>query len=151
VLTELVALLEARPLSTALVRSLGLLAEAHLLNGDLPRARQIAARALQASGTTTAPYNLGIVQRAMGRIHAGAGESVEARRCLVDALETFSACEMRLEAARTRLALVAVLAADGEKEPAREHLAAALAAFEKANAPRRVERARALAGSLGLL
>jgi hypothetical protein len=57
---------------------------------------------------------------------------------------------MRLEAARTRLELVAVLAADGEKRPAGEHLSAALAAFEKANAPRRVERARALAGSLGL-
>jgi DNA-binding SARP family transcriptional activator len=151
VLTELVSLLEARPLSTALVRSLGLLAEAHLLAGDLARAREVAGRAFQVAGTTAAPYNLGIVQRAMGRIHAAAGERADARRCLVDALETFTACEMRLEAARTRLELVSVLAADDQKEPAREHLASALTAFQKANAPRRVERARALAGSLGLL
>ena len=34
VLTELVNLLENRPLSTALVRSLALLAEAHLLEGE---------------------------------------------------------------------------------------------------------------------
>ena len=85
-----------------------------------------------------------------GVFTSAAGEHADARRCLADALATFTAGEARLEAARTRLALAAVLAADQTKA-AREHLAAALTAFDKANAPRRVEATQALARSLGLL
>jgi DNA-binding SARP family transcriptional activator len=150
ILTSLVALLESRPIGSALVRNLALLAEAHLLDGHPAAARAAAARASQFL-ETAAPYNVGFVQRAWGRIHAAAGDREAAERSLSEALATFTASEARLEAAHTRRDLAALVAAAGDREAARGHVAAALAAYEKANAPRRVEATHARARSLGLL
>jgi hypothetical protein len=68
---------------------------------------------------------------------------------LTGALATFTRCGADFEAARTRLDLAAVRARRGDPDAAREDLAAALAAFEAANAPKRAAQARELARTLG--
>lgn len=131
-------------------RRMALHSEALLLAGDPVGARQTAAQALELSRTSPVPFNVGLAQRACGRIARAGGDLIEAEGYLTDALTTFTACEATFEGARTRVDLARVRVERGDTDAAREHLASALATFETANAPKRAAEARALAQSLGL-
>jgi DNA-binding SARP family transcriptional activator len=149
ILTEAVDRLADGPIRHARVRNLVLLGETHLLAGDRVRAREVAGHALDLARLDETPLNIGLAQRSLGRIAHAGGDLEAAGSCLCEALGTFVGCHAAFEAARTRLDLAAVDAARGKTDAAREHLAAALATFETANAPRLATAARALAASLG--
>jgi len=150
VLTRAVDELANSPVRHAWVRSLALLSEAHLCAGDRERARKVAARALDLARADDTPLNIGLAQRALGRIADADGDPEAAAASLADALETFARCEAAFEVARTRVYLAGVDATRGKTNAAREHLLAAVATFEAAAAPRKVAAARALSRSLGI-
>src|SRR5262249_21825901 len=63
-----VAQLTRIPLRQGVVRHLVYLSEAHLMRGDLARARETAARAREMSQADEVLFNIGLVDRAHGRI-----------------------------------------------------------------------------------
>ena len=91
-----------------------------------------------------------IAQRALERIRRARGDAAHAARYLAGALENFQGCEAAFEAARTRLDLAELDAARGARAVACEHVTASIAAFQAANAPKRVAQARELARQAGL-
>ena len=129
---------------------MALLAEAQLLAGDLVRARQTADDALEQSHAAGMGFATGLARRTLGRIAHAAGELRDAEDHLTGALATLTQCHADFEAARTRMDLAAVRAKRGDHEAAREDLAAALAAFEAANVPKRAAQVRELARALDL-
>lgn len=131
-------------------RSMAILSEAYLLAGDVTRARVTASRARELSQVDAMPFNVGLAERALGRITRAGGDLKGAEGYLSRALVTFTACSATFEGARTHLILADVRAAQGDKEAASTHLATALATFEAAGAPRRAAQARELARSLGI-
>jgi tetratricopeptide (TPR) repeat protein len=150
-LTQAIDQLQSSPLRQGEVRHMAILSEALLLAGDAARARETAARALELSEADGMIFNVGIAQRAAGRIAYAGGELGEAEGHLSQALTTFTESGAAFEAARTRLDLAAVDAKRGDKNAAREHLSAALAVFEAANAPKRAAHARDLAQAWGVV
>jgi DNA-binding SARP family transcriptional activator len=131
-------------------RCLALLGEAYLSSGDVARARETASRALALSQHDGTPFNVGLAQRALGRIGRARGDLHEAEQLLSQALDSFVGCSAEFEAARTRLDLAEVRARRGDEDAARRLLRAAVAAFDAARAPKRVAEARELAKALGL-
>lgn len=149
-LTEALDQLQGAPVRHAEIRSTALLGEAHLLAGDTVRARALAARALDLARADAMPLNVGIAERALGRIAHTEGELRAADALLAGALRTFEDCGATFEAARTHVELAAVRGVGVTRDAAREHLIAALATFEAADAPARVIAARDLARRLDL-
>jgi DNA-binding SARP family transcriptional activator/tetratricopeptide (TPR) repeat protein len=149
-LEEAIERLKSSPLRQGQVRHMAILSEAYLLAGDVSRAREAAARALELSQSDGMRFNVGIAQRAAGRIASAAGELAEAERHLSRALETFAGSGASFEAARTRMDLAAVTVRRGNQEAAREHLCAALAVFDGANAPKRAAQAHDVARACGI-
>jgi len=149
-LTQAIDQLKQGPLRQGEGRCLAFLSEAYLLAGDASRARETAARALDLSQTDGMTFNIGIAQRAAGRIAYAGGELGAAEEYLSQALETFTGSGAAFEAARTRVDLAALRAKRGDKDAAREHLSAALAVFEVANVPKRSVQARDLAHAWGI-
>jgi tetratricopeptide (TPR) repeat protein len=149
-LEEAIERLKSSPLRQGQVRHMAILSEAYLLAGDVSRAREAAARALELSQSDGMRFNVGIAQRAAGRIASAAGELAEAERHLSRALETFASSGATFEAARTRMDLAAVTVRRGNQEAAREHLCAALAVFDGANAPKRAAQAHDVARACGI-
>jgi tetratricopeptide (TPR) repeat protein len=137
------------PIRTSERRYLALLSEAYLLGGDVARARETASRTLALSQADGTPFNVGLAQRALGRIARAQSDLDEAEQHLSHALQTFTGCSAVFEAARTRVDLAAVRARKGDEDAAREHLRVAVAAFDAAGAPKRAAEARDLARSLG--
>lgn len=148
VLTDVVEQLASSQVRYARVRCMALLAEAHLLAGARGRAREVAARALELGELDATPLNIGLAQRALGRIGDVEGRPEAAVGYLSEALGTFTGCRAAFEAARTRVDLAGVEAARANPGAARAHLVTAIATFEAAGAPRRAARARDVARSL---
>ena len=138
------------PLKEGEGRYLALLSEAYLLAGDVARARDTVAAALALSEGGRRPLNIGIAQRAAGRIAYAGGDLDEAERRLSQALETFLESGAAFEVARTRVDLAAARGKREDGDGARAYLAAALATFEAANAPKRAAAVGLLARSLGV-
>ena len=146
-LTKVIDQLKDSPVRNVEIRTTALLGEALVLAGD-PRARETADHALELARADGMPFNVGVAQRALGRIAHAEGDDTRAAQLLADAVTTFSECGATFEVARTRVNLAAARAALDDARAAREHLAAAIADFEAANAPKRSAAARALARSL---
>jgi DNA-binding SARP family transcriptional activator len=149
-LARVVDLLRSGQYRNGEARHLALLSEAHLLAHDATSARETAGRALELSQAAGMPFNIGLAQRALGRIARVEGDLDKAEGHLAQALETFTACSAVFEAARTRVDLAAVRAKTGDEAAAREHLQLAVATFDTSGAPKRVAEARDVARSLGI-
>jgi DNA-binding SARP family transcriptional activator len=108
---------------------LTVLGEAHLLAGDLARAGECAAEALEI--LETAGYRDGIARarRALGRIAQARGAHDLATRLLTEALDIYTSESARFEVGRTRLALAEVAHARGDREKASRHLQEASGLF----------------------
>jgi DNA-binding SARP family transcriptional activator len=130
-------------------RNLVRLGEAHLAAGDAARAEAAIAEALRSCRADDVPYNIGLALRALAHVRGRQGDPGAAERLLGEALDAFARCQAAFEAAGVRLDLAAALAARGEVERARAHLADALPVLEAAGASRRATEARRLAASLG--
>jgi len=96
------------------------------------------------------PLSVGAAQRLLGRIAQAQGQHADAEGSLLAALQTYTECGARFEAARTCVDLAATLGARGNRDAARAHLASALEIFAAARAPRRTAAVHALARSLDL-
>ena len=149
-LEQAVETLGSIPIRWSELRCRVFLGEAYLMTGDATRARETAGRALELAHGIGWSFGIALAQRALGRIARAAGDPVEAESCLTKALGSFGECRAAFEAARTRLDFAALLGTQGNTAAAREHLAAALAPLEAANAPKRVAEARNLARTLGV-
>jgi DNA-binding SARP family transcriptional activator/tetratricopeptide (TPR) repeat protein len=138
------------PLRQGVVRHLVYLSEAHLLTGDLARARETAARAREMSQADEVLFNIGLVERAHGRIAQIDKDLPAAADLFRRALAAFTDSEATFETGRTHVDAAVVAAARGDVDAARTHFAAALAAFATAPAPRRAAATRHLMTALGL-
>jgi DNA-binding SARP family transcriptional activator len=147
-LEKAVDILTSIPIRWAARRAMVLLSEACLLKGDFTRARATAERALELARAERSPFYVAHAQRALGRI-AAESDAEAALRWLSEALATFRQCDSAFEAARTQLALVHCGARVGRTAES-DVLTAAIAAFEAAQAPRRVAETRALANKIGV-
>ncbi len=94
------------------------LAEALARQGRLDEARARGERALEITEKTGFGYGAGLARRALGRVALHAGERERAAALLHAALETFTALDVPLEAARTHLDLAALADAAGDAEGA---------------------------------
>jgi tetratricopeptide (TPR) repeat protein len=121
------------------------LGEGHLLAGDLDRADQCAAQALEI--LERARYRDGIARarRALGRIRQAQGAREEAARLLTQALDLYSSVSARFEVGRTRLALAQLAQEQGDREAASRHLEEAYRLFTVLGVQRYLARTQALA------
>ncbi|MGH7307634.1 MAG: ATP-binding protein [Candidatus Rokuibacteriota bacterium] len=142
VLQEAVQQLIGIPLRQGIVRHLVYLSEAYLLAGEVARAVETVQEAARRNQDGENPFNMGLVERALGRIAQAARNSDEAQARLSSALAGFERCGASFEAGRTRVELGELAAARGDTEIAAEHARVALAAFDLANAPKRAAAAR---------
>lgn len=142
VLRQAVERLTSIPLRQGIVRHLVYLSEAHLLAGEAGLAFEAAQEASRRCQTEENVFNLGLVERALGRIAHAARELGDAEARLASALAKFEACGATFEAGRSRLDLAELAAAQGDPGRARDHVGAAVAAFESAGAPKRAAAAR---------
>ena len=125
------------------------LAEAYRFDGQLERAHARAREALEITRTTRSLYGVGLALRALGRIQLAAGAPAEATATLEEALATFEGMQARYDAARVWLHLGEAACAAGDLGAAAEHWARARRRFVDLDIPRWVERADALARTLG--
>jgi hypothetical protein len=132
------------------IRNMALLGEAHLLAGDRARGLAVAAHALELAQVDGTPLNIGLAQRALGRIRLAGGELEAAEGHLADAMQTFTRCQAMFEVARTRVDLGTLEAARGNTLLAREHFSVAVTRFEAAKTPERASAARERARSQGI-
>jgi DNA-binding SARP family transcriptional activator len=147
-LTQVVDRMKASPLRQAELRNMTFLGEAQLVTRDLTGARETTMCALKVAEAHGMPLSVGAAQRLLGRIAQAHGQHADAERYLVAALQTYTECGARFEAARTCVDLAATLGARGNRDAARAHLASALGIFAAARAPRRTAAVHALARSL---
>jgi len=146
ILTKVVEQPHESPARSGDVRHMVLLAEARLLAGDLPTAREAASRGLKIGQTYEMKFNVGLAERALGRIALAERNWQEAASRLGAALATLADCGAAFEAARTRIDLLRVPPVNGHQDwAAQGHVAAALSALEAAPAPRRVAELHAVA------
>jgi DNA-binding SARP family transcriptional activator len=142
VLRQAVERLISIPLRQGIVRHLVYLSEAYLLVGDATQALEAAREASRSNQNDGNPFNLGLVERALGRIAHASHDLDQAQAHLASALARFGGCGASFEAGRTRVDLAELAAARGDRETAGEYLRLAVAAFERANAPKRATAAR---------
>jgi DNA-binding NtrC family response regulator/tetratricopeptide (TPR) repeat protein len=126
------------------------LAEAHLLDGQLETARALASEATTVATGAGFRYGIGVARRARGRVARAAGELAGAEAELRAALETFAAIEARHDAACTRLDLAAVAHARGDVAGAAAQLGDARRTFAALGVPAWEARAADLARRLGV-
>ncbi|MCI4061295.1 AAA family ATPase [Micromonospora sp. R77] len=128
---------------------LQVLAEACLLDGDVPAARQALSR-LREVGPGS-PWPAASVRRVEGLLHATTGDPEAARAALSGAADLYAALGYRLEEATTRLdAATRALDAGTADAATGEAVRAALATAERIEAGHEVDRARALLRRLGV-
>lgn len=150
ILTDVVDQLATSPMRHVRIRNMALLGEAHLLAGDRARGLAVAAHALELAQVDGTPLNIGLAQRALGRIRLAGGELEAAEGHLADAMQTFTRCQAMFEVARTRVDLGTLEAARGNTLLAREHFSVAVTRFEAAKTPERASAARERARSQGI-
>ncbi len=117
------------------------LAEAHLLKGDVEKARALALQGLALTGDTRSRYGIGCAHRALGRIARASGAPSEAEGHFTEALATFESIQARYEVGRTHLDLAALAHARGNAQAAAAHLAEARKLFSALKVPKYLERA----------
>ncbi|HUG35990.1 MAG TPA: hypothetical protein VML54_03510, partial [Candidatus Limnocylindrales bacterium] len=127
-----------------------LLCECYLARGDVEHARAIGDLALDISRTGGWAVAIGYAERAVGRLALATGQLDDAEAALERAGRTFADVEARAQVARSRLPLAEARAARGDPNAAAVELRAACELFTSMRAPRLVERARRLAGQLGV-
>jgi DNA-binding SARP family transcriptional activator len=127
-----------------------LLCECYLARGDVESARAIGGLALDISRTGGWAVAIGYAERAVGRLALATGKLDDAEAALERAVRTFADIEARAQVARSRLPLAEARAARGDPNAATVELRAACELFTSMRAPRLVERARRLAGQLGV-
>lgn len=128
---------------------LALLAEAHLLSGNLERAGELAAQGLRVSGDAGYAYGAGWAQRALGRVAVARRSPEEGWTRFTDALHTFASVEARFEEARTHMALAQLERAQGDGAAADRHRAEALDRFRSLDAAHYVARLEERSASAG--
>lgn len=126
---------------------LALLVDVHLEEGNLGDAERVAQRLRAIAEMQRGPYLRAAAALAEGRIctMSGAGD---ARACLHEALAGFTAAQVPMELARTRLEMARALA-ERSPEVAVAQAKAALENFERLDASRHADAAAALLRSLG--
>ncbi len=127
-----------------------LLGEAHLMAGDVERARASAEEALAITRAGGWGVAVGYAERAVGRVALATGRLEDAEAALERALLTFAAIEARAQVARTRMVLAELRAARGDRRAAAVELHAAFEFAEQMRAPRLVESTLRLAVALGV-
>ena len=133
--------------STMVGPLLALLVDVHLEEGDLGAAERAALRLDLVAGAQRGPYLKAAAALARGRLCVASGQG-DARACLHEALEGFSRAELPMELARSRLEMARALAGRAP-EVAVAEARAALEDFERLEAARHADAARALLRSLG--
>jgi ATP/maltotriose-dependent transcriptional regulator MalT len=129
---------------------MALMSDALRMDGQLERAAELAGRALAVSTAGAWLVAVGYAYRSIGRIALTSGKLDDAEGTQRQAIEAFEKIDARCQVARSRLDLAEVLGARGDRDGARVELETARSAFTQMQAPRLVERASRLAGTLGL-
>jgi ATP/maltotriose-dependent transcriptional regulator MalT len=125
-------------------------AEAHLLRGEVDRAGELMVTARAAAAGAGWPVGAGYIQRAEARVAQARGDLQKAEHAARHAIDTFTACGAAAQVARSCLVLAELLAGLGKPDTAASELAAAREAFSHMRAPRLIERTDRLAEKLGL-
>jgi DNA-binding CsgD family transcriptional regulator len=129
--------------------ALDLLVDAYLDGGRLDAAAGAAARLTALSAAASSRRMAALTAGARGRVALARGDA-DAVADLEAALKLWSALELPLEVARTRLELARALVA-GEFDTAVEHARLALAEFESLGASRDADRVAAFLRSAGIV
>jgi DNA-binding NtrC family response regulator/tetratricopeptide (TPR) repeat protein len=127
------------------------LGEAHLLAGELGRARDLVAQGREVTAAAQYWYGLGWAQQALGRIAFAAGDLADAEGHLKEALRTFELVQARFMMGRTRVWLAEVARARGDRTRAGRELQTAHALFRVLDVPHYVGRVERLARELDTL
>jgi DNA-binding NarL/FixJ family response regulator len=134
--------------SVSVAPLLALLVEVQLAGSRVADAGRTADRLAALAAARRAPYLRAAAALARGRVCIAAG-SGDPRSCLEDALHAFAAAQLPAEVAQTRLELARLLAGTAPAVAVAE-ARAALADFERLQAPRQADEAGALLRSLGV-
>jgi DNA-binding NarL/FixJ family response regulator len=124
-----------------------LLVDVHLADGKLAEAGDAAERLVQLAHEKPTDYLLASAALARGKVCLASG-SLDARRCLLEALAGFSKAEMPADVARARIELARAMAKE-RPEVAVAEATTALRAFEQLHADREADAAAALLRDLG--
>jgi glycine/D-amino acid oxidase-like deaminating enzyme len=125
-----------------------LLADSAAHAEEMAELRQYAAAAEELAQADDHALYRALADRAWGVAHRLAGEGRLAQTRLTHALAGFEALGARWQVGRTRVQLAEVALAEGQPDPARDHLGQALEAFEALGAAPDAARARARLDSL---
>ena len=126
------------------------LAESHLLNGDVQKAREMALHGLKAAELVGFPLGLGLAHRALGRIALRTGDFSQAEPHFAQALSTLSSIPARLELARTHIDVAALANLQQDADLARAHYIDAVRMFTELNLKRHAEHTKELAAQSGV-
>lgn len=107
------------------IRFLIEIGNAHLLRGEMERARERAAEGLEAAERAGYAIAVGLAHLALGRIALGRGAHTDAAARLAEALRIFGAIPVRFDLGKTHLALAELAHAQGDRMSAAGHLAQA--------------------------
>jgi tetratricopeptide (TPR) repeat protein len=126
------------------------LGEAHLLRGQIAKARDLVLQGLEITRNVKYWHGIGWSQRALGRVAQASGSLTEAEMDLQEALQTFVSTQARFEVGRTHLDLAALAHAAGDQEATATHLTEAHALFRVLQVPKYVARAEQCATEFGI-
>jgi DNA-binding SARP family transcriptional activator len=126
------------------------LSEAHVLNGDLEKARALSIQGLQMTRDAKHWFAVGWAQRALGLVARANGALTEAEAHFEEAVRIFTSLEARYCVARIHLELGTVAHLRGKAAEASSHLTEAHRTFTALHVPRYVGRTEALGAQLGL-
>jgi tetratricopeptide (TPR) repeat protein len=126
------------------------LSEAHLLTGDVARARRLAAEGLSLTCAARYSFGIGWAERMLGWSCRAAQAHDEARQHVERALEIFTEIDARYGVGRAHLDLAVLAHERDDGAAAATHVATARAIFEELDLPRYRERALALAATLAI-
>ena len=128
------------------------MAELALFKGDLPEATELAQTALsmaQASGNIfVAGIVRGILGQVLARLEPPQWEQAEEQ--MAESLHLLESGQIRLYAARTRVAWGHICCERGDLESARQHWLKAAAQFKASKLSKELEQVQALIESLGV-
>jgi tetratricopeptide (TPR) repeat protein len=156
-IVEAVSVLQQAAKQAILYRSLQVqswvntyLGEAYNRNGQYEKARDCVHQGLALAQEIKNPYGIGLAHRILGQIAQSQDNPSEAKRAYDEALQTFSASQVRFEQARTHLDLASLAHTQGDHNTATMHLSTAYAWFNKLQVPKWVEKTEQLAREYGV-